>query len=44
MEKGGTRVASELGMIIVCPDTSPRGNDIPDEEDNWQFGTGAGFI
>ena len=44
MEKGEyRRVASELGMIIVCPDTSPRGNDIPDEEDNWQFGTGAGF-
>ena len=44
MEKGEyRRAASELGMIIVCPDTSPRGNDIPDEEDNWQFGTGAGF-
>ena len=44
MEKGEyRRVASELGMIVVCPDTSPRGNDIPDEEDNWQFGTGAGF-
>ncbi len=44
MEKGEyRRAASELGMIIVCPDTSPRGNDIPDEENNWQFGTGAGF-
>tara|TARA_B100000579_G_scaffold433242_1_gene451627 strand:- start:19 stop:675 length:657 start_codon:yes stop_codon:yes gene_type:complete len=44
MEKGEyRRIAAELGMIIVCPDTSPRGSDIPDEEDNWQFGTGAGF-
>ena len=44
MEKGEyRRAASELGVIIVCPDTSPRGKDIPDETDNWQFGTGAGF-
>lgn len=37
------RLARELGLIIVCPDTSPRGEDIPDEPDNWQFGKGAGF-
>lgn len=37
------RIAAELGFIVVCPDTSPRGADIPDEKDNWQFGTGAGF-
>lgn len=44
MEKGGyRRIASELGLIIVCPDTSPRGSDVPDEADNWQFGSGAGF-
>jgi len=44
MEKGEyRRVASELGIVIVCPDTSPRGGHIPDEPDNWQFGTGAGF-
>lgn len=35
------RMAAELGLIIVCPDTSPRGADIPDEKDNWQFGCGA---
>lgn len=34
--------ASELGMIIVAPDTSPRGDDVPDEE-GWDFGKGAGF-
>lgn len=44
MEKGEyRRLASELGVAIICPDTSPRGDGIPDEADNWQFGTGAGF-
>jgi S-formylglutathione hydrolase len=44
MEKGEYRKkAAELGMAIICPDTSPRGKDIPDEKDNWQFGSGAGF-
>jgi S-formylglutathione hydrolase len=44
MDKGEyRRLAAELGLIIVCPDTSPRGADVPDEKDNWQFGAGAGF-
>ncbi|WP_099866567.1 S-formylglutathione hydrolase [Pararhizobium haloflavum] len=44
MDKGEYRqIASELGLIVVCPDTSPRGEDVPDEPDNWQFGKGAGF-
>ena len=44
MEKGEyRRVAAELGIAIVCPDTSPRGDNVPDEPDNWQFGCGAGF-
>ena len=44
MEKGEYRKkAAELGIAIICPDTSPRGKDIPDEKDNWQFGSGAGF-
>ncbi|RWP07775.1 S-formylglutathione hydrolase [Mesorhizobium sp.] len=44
MDKGEyRRMAAELGLIVVCPDTSPRGADIPDEKDNWQFGSGAGF-
>lgn len=44
MEKGEyRRLAAELGVIVVCPDTSPRGENIPDEPDNWQFGKGAGF-
>jgi S-formylglutathione hydrolase len=44
MDKGEyRRFAAELGLIIVCPDTSPRGDDVADEPDNWQFGKGAGF-
>ena len=44
MDKGEyRRMAAELGLIIVCPDTSPRGNDVPDELANWQMGKGAGF-
>ena len=44
MDKGEyRRTAAELGVAILCPDTSPRGPDVPDEKDNWQFGQGAGF-
>jgi len=42
-EKGEFRqAASEHGIIIVCPDTSPRGEDVADE-DVYFFGSGAGF-
>ncbi|MGL5164859.1 MAG: S-formylglutathione hydrolase [Afipia sp.] len=44
MDKGEyRRAASKFGVAIICPDTSPRGEDVPDEKDNWQFGQGAGF-
>lgn len=44
MDKGEyRRLAAELGLMVVCPDTSPRGEGIPDEKENWQFGSGAGF-
>jgi S-formylglutathione hydrolase len=44
MEKGEYRQkAAQLGLVVICPDTSPRGENVPDEEDNWQFGSGAGF-
>jgi len=36
------RIASELGIAIVCPDTSPRGNDVADDE-GYDLGKGAGF-
>ncbi|MFP2900798.1 S-formylglutathione hydrolase [Corallococcus sp. 4LFB] len=42
--KGGAqRVAAELGLMLVAPDTSPRGAGIPGEDSDWDFGTGAGF-
>jgi S-formylglutathione hydrolase len=40
---GAQRLAAELGLVLVAPDTSPRGAGIPGEEDDWDFGTGAGF-
>lgn len=40
---GAQRVAAELGLIVVAPDTSPRGAGYPGEDDDWDFGTGAGF-
>jgi S-formylglutathione hydrolase len=40
---GAQRRAAELGMAIVCPDTSPRGVDLPGEDDSYDFGSGAGF-
>lgn len=36
------RACAEHGLIFVAPDTSPRGDDVPDE-DRWDFGKGAGF-
>lgn len=40
---GAQRVAAELGMILVAPDTSPRGAGIEGESEAWDFGAGAGF-
>ncbi len=41
---GAQRYAAEHGIALVMPDTSPRGNDVPDDaEGAWDFGLGAGF-
>lgn len=40
---GAQRWAAENGVMIVCPDTSPRGDDVPDAADEYDFGKGAGF-
>ena len=37
------KYAAEKGIAIVYPDTSPRGLNIPGEDDDWDFGSGAGF-
>ena len=44
MEKGEYRAAcAEHEIIFVAPDTSPRGDDVPDAADEYDFGKGAGF-
>ena len=45
MQKAGAqRLAAELGLALVAPDTSPRGEGVPgDPEGSWDFGHGAGF-
>ncbi|XP_043476969.1 S-formylglutathione hydrolase isoform X1 [Leptopilina heterotoma] len=40
---GAQKYAAEQGVMIVAPDTSPRGLNLPGEETSWDFGTGAGF-
>ena len=43
MDKGEyRRVASELGLVVVAPDTSPRGEGVPDDS-SYDLGQGAGF-
>lgn len=42
--KGGyQRAAAKYGIVVVCPDTSPRGLNIEGEDDSYDFGSGAGF-
>ena len=41
---GSQRIAAELGIAIIAPDTSPRGDEVPDDGENaWDFGLGASF-
>ena len=44
IKSGAQRVAAELGVMLVSPDTSPRGEGVPDDPDgDYDFGLGAGF-
>lgn len=44
VKAGAQRVAAELGLILIAPDTSPRGEGVPDDpEGSYDFGLGAGF-
>ncbi len=44
VKAGAQRIASELGLILVAPDTSPRGEGVPDDpEGAYDLGLGAGF-
>jgi S-formylglutathione hydrolase len=40
---GAQRVAAELGLALITPDTSPRGAGLAGEAEHWDFGVGAGF-
>jgi S-formylglutathione hydrolase len=40
---GAQRYAAELGLALIIPDTSPRGDDVADEPDRYDLGKGAGF-
>lgn len=43
IKAGAQRIAAELGLMLVAPDTSPRGANVPGEAESWDFGVGAGF-
>jgi S-formylglutathione hydrolase len=43
IKAGAQRVAAELGLMLVAPDTSPRAPRLPGDDADWDFGLGAGF-
>ena len=43
IKAGAQRAASDQGIVLIAPDTSPRGAGVAGEDDAWDFGTGAGF-
>ena len=43
IKAGAQRLASELNIALICPDTSPRGAGLAGEADSWDCGVGAGF-
>jgi S-formylglutathione hydrolase len=43
VKAGAQRYAAELGLALIIPDTSPRGEDVPDAAERYDLGQGAGF-
>ena len=43
IKAGAQRLAAQLGIALLAPDTSPRGANVPGESESWDFGVGAGF-
>ena len=43
VKAGAPQYAAKHGLMLVAPDTSPRGLDLPGEHDDYDFGSGAGF-
>jgi S-formylglutathione hydrolase len=40
---GAQKYLAEVGMMLICPDTSPRDLNLPGEHESYDFGSGAGF-
>lgn len=40
---GSQKYLAENKLMVICPDTSPRGLNLPGEHDSYDFGSGAGF-
>jgi S-formylglutathione hydrolase len=43
IKAGAQRLAAELGLMLIAPDTSPRSPRLPGDDASWDFGLGAGF-
>ena len=43
IKAGAHKLAADAGLILVAPDTSPRGIELPGDREHWDFGVGAGF-
>jgi S-formylglutathione hydrolase len=43
LKAGAQRYAAQYGMMLLAPDTSPRGAGVAGEQDSWDLGLGAGF-
>ncbi|MFO7305592.1 MAG: S-formylglutathione hydrolase [Gammaproteobacteria bacterium] len=43
IKAGAQRLAAELGIMLVAPDTSPRKTRYPGDDESWDFGLAAGF-
>ncbi len=43
IKAGAQRIAAELGIMLIAPDTSPRGVPLPGDSESYDFGVGAGF-
>lgn len=43
VKAGAQQFAAQYGLMLIAPDTSPRNTGTPDEDQDWDLGTGAGF-
>jgi S-formylglutathione hydrolase len=43
IKAGAQRIAAQLGLMLITPDTSPRGANLPGDSESWDLGVGAGF-